>query len=126
MKMTKKSFLFLTQISALSQNDPLSSLSQKAQLACARAMTGSNGIHFFFFAGSFACLATGHTGQTNNITKGTKSEGAGSTCPGDYRASQGVLAEPCLLSVSYPPLQHYCSLTKKKTLQKAAHSNVNG
>lgn len=105
-------------------NDPLA-LSQ-TQFVCNRAMTGSSGsrgveriVFFFFFAGSFTCLATGQTGQTNTTPQ--KAQRAREWVPpapattNSAELHREFLAESCLLSVSYPPLQHCCSWTKKNT-----------
>lgn len=76
-------------------------------------------LFFFFFAGSFTCLATGQTGQTNTTPQ--KAQRAREWVPpapattNSAELHREFLAESCLLSVSYPPLQHCCSWTKKNT-----------
>lgn len=70
--------------------------------------------------GSFTSLATGRTGQTNTtLQKAQRVREWASPAPATTDSD-----ESRLLSVSYPPLQHNCRLTKK-TLQRAAHANVN-
>lgn len=94
----------LVQRSAVKQRSSLFSAAEREQEAVQVGELKELG----FFARSFTRLATGQTGQTNTAPQKAQRAGElGSTCPGDHRqrrASQGVLARPCVLSVPYPPL----------------------
>lgn len=110
----------LVQCSTVKQRSSLFSVAEQEQEA---VQVGElKELEFFFFARSFTCLATGQTGQTNTAPQKAQRAGElGSTCPGDHRqrrASRGVLARPCVLSVPYPPLPALLSSD-----ERAAHAN---
>lgn len=105
---------------ALSQNNPLS-LSSRSSLCAAEEWQEAVEVgELKELQGSFTSLATGRTGQTNTtLQKAQRVRERASPAPATTDSD-----ESRLLSVSYPPLQHNCRLTKK-TLQRAAHANVN-